>query len=266
MSWLSSWLHELILVVLMAAFVEMLLPSKSMERYARLVLSLLVLLTMLSPLVSLLKGDASKELTVAMQQQERSGGLLYGPGDAPDSLDKILADGRMLAAGARDQSLKLAAEEIAGQMRDQITGSTGLGGVKVTVALAMGPNPSAPLGEEVPLISSVTVALPPEQGVTGGTVPGAGTAALPSAAPIQINPVKPVQVSLEGSGGEGEAQEAASSGGSAPASSSSGSGTEGTQETQTEEAGTIIKLLEQNWNLDPALIKVQSSGAGTVKS
>ncbi|MFD2879397.1 hypothetical protein ACFTAO_30995 [Paenibacillus rhizoplanae] len=55
-------------------------------------------------------------------------------------------------------------------------------------------------------------------------------------------------------------------GGSAPASSSSGSGTEGTQETQTEEAGTIIKLLEQNWNLDPALIKVQSSGAGTVKS
>lgn len=56
MSWLSSWLHELILVVLMAAFVEMLLPSKSMERYARLVLSLLVLLTMLSPIISLLKG------------------------------------------------------------------------------------------------------------------------------------------------------------------------------------------------------------------
>lgn len=80
MSWLSSWLHELILVVLMAAFVEMLLPSKSMERYARLVLSLLVLLTMLSPIISLLKGDASKELTVAMQQQERNGGLLSGAG------------------------------------------------------------------------------------------------------------------------------------------------------------------------------------------
>ncbi|ETT44262.1 sporulation stage III protein af [Paenibacillus sp. FSL R7-269] len=266
MSWLSSWLHELILVVLMAAFVEMLLPSKSMERYARLVLSLLVLLTMLSPIISLLKGDASKELTVAMQQQERSGGLLSGTGGAPDSLDKILADGRMLAAGARDQSLKLAAEEIAGQMRDQIAGSTGLGGVKVTVALAMGPNPNAPLGEEVPLISSVTVALPPEQSASGGAVPGAGTSAHPSAGPIQINPVEPVQVSLEGSGGDGEAQEAASSGGSAPASSSSVSGTEGTQETLAEEAGTIIKLLEQNWNLDPALIKVQSSGAGTVKS
>ncbi|MEK5464462.1 stage III sporulation protein AF [Paenibacillus sp. FSL R7-0210] len=267
MSWLSSWLHELILVVLMAAFVEMLLPSKSMERYARLVLSLLVLLTMLSPIISLLKGDASKELTVAMQQQERNGGLLSGAGGAPDSLDKILADGRMLAAGARDQSLKLAAEEIAGQMRDQIAGSTGLGGVKVTVALAMGPNPNAPLGEEVPLISSVTVALPPEQSASGGAVQGGGASSLPSAGPIQINPVEPVQVSLEGSGGEGEAQEASSSGGgSAPASSSSGSGTEGVQETQAEEAGTIIQLLEKNWNLDPALIKVQSSGGGTVKS
>lgn len=80
----------------------------------------------------------------------------------------------MLAAGARDQSLKLAAEEIAGQMRDQIAGSTGLGGVKVTVALAMGPNPNAPLGEEVPLISSVTVALPPEQSASGGAVQGGG--------------------------------------------------------------------------------------------
>ncbi|MEK3902126.1 MULTISPECIES: stage III sporulation protein AF [unclassified Paenibacillus] len=266
MSWLSSWLHELILVVLMAAFVEMLLPSKSMERYARLVLSLLVLLTMLSPIISLLKGDASKELTVAMQQQERSGGLKGGTGGAPDSLDKILADGRMLAAGAQDQSLKLAAGEIAGQMRDQIAGSTGLGGVKVTVALAMGPNPNAPLGEEVPQISSVTVALPPEQSASGGAVPGRGTAAPPSAGPIQITPVEPVQVSLEDSGGEGESQ-ASSSGDSAPASSSSsGSGTDGPQETVTEEAGTIIKLLEQNWNLDPALIKVQSSGGGTVKS
>ncbi|QUL53034.1 stage III sporulation protein AF [Paenibacillus tritici] len=257
MSWLSSWLHELILVVLMAAFVEMLLPSKSMERYARLVLSLLVLLTMLSPLVSLLKGDASKELSVAMQQQERSGGLLSGEDDGADSLEKILADGRMLAAGAQDQSLKLAAEEIAGQMRDQIAGSTGIGGVKVTVALAMGPNPSAPLGKDVPLISSVTVALPAAESGAQSAVPGSGAAALPSGRPIQINPVQPVQVSLEDGSGDGEAQGAAPGVAepSDPAASAAGT-----------EAGTIIELLEKNWNLDPDLIKVQSTGSGTVKS
>lgn len=78
MSWLGDWLREIILVVLLASFVELLLPSKSMERYARLVLSLLILLTMLSPIVSLLKGDAIAELSIAMGRQEKEGGLFTG--------------------------------------------------------------------------------------------------------------------------------------------------------------------------------------------
>ncbi|WP_052429617.1 stage III sporulation protein AF [Paenibacillus borealis] len=265
MSWLSGWLHELILVVLMAAFVEMLLPSKSMERYARLVLSLLVLLTMLNPIVSMLKGDASKELSLAMEQQERNGGLLSGAGDGADSLEKILADGRMLAEGARDQSLKLAAEEIAGQMRDQIAGSTGIRGVNVTVKLGMGPNPSAPLGEDVPLISSVTVDLPAAGAVAASGSPGSGTgsppAANPASGPIRITPVEPVQVSLDNDGAASEGSDA-----SAGVSPSSAAGN-GAQEAPADaEAESIIKLLEQNWNLDPDLINVLSGGANAVKS
>lgn len=49
MGWLSNWLQELIMIVLLATFVEMLLPNRSMERYVKLVLSLLILLTLLSP-------------------------------------------------------------------------------------------------------------------------------------------------------------------------------------------------------------------------
>lgn len=99
MSWLGGWLREIILVVLLASFVELLLPSKSMERYARLVLSLLILLTMLSPIVSLLKGDAISELSVAMGQQEKEGGLFTGGGKGDPSLEQILADGQKLAQG-----------------------------------------------------------------------------------------------------------------------------------------------------------------------
>lgn len=264
MAWLGGWLHELILVVLMAAFVEMLLPSKSMERYARLVLSLLILLTMLSPLISLLKGDASKELSAAVRQQERSGWPAGGKGSGGESLDKILADGRMLAAGARDQSLKLAAEEIAGQMRDQIAGSTGVKGAKVTVALAMGKNPEAPLGEEVPQISSVTVALPALQSSAPDAAAGSAAGNGAAGGTIHIEPVKPVQVGLEDSSGNASVQSGAGS---------SGKETQRTGSVETEaeagadtEAGTIIRLLEQNWNLDPGLIKVQNGGTGTVKS
>lgn len=262
MTWLSGWLHELILVVLLAAFVEMLLPSKSMERYARLVLSLLVLLTMLSPVVSLLKGDAGKELSLALSQQEKSGGLLSESEGGADPLEKILADGRMLAAGARDQSLKLAAEEIAGQMRDQITGETGLRGAGVTVTLGMSPVPGGLSGEEVPVIASVTVTLP--EAVNGaadsaqGSADADAVAAAPGTAgsPIQIDPVKPVQVSLDGGGEDSAAAGAAGEDrGTAAAGTDAEAGT-----------GTIIRLLEKNWNLDPELIHVQTSGTTTVKS
>lgn len=270
MAWLGSWLHELILVVLMAAFVEMLLPSKSMERYARLVLSLLILLAMLSPLISLLKGDASKELSAAVRQQERSGWDAGGKGQGGESLDQILADGRRLAAGARDQSLKLAAEEIAGQMRDQIAGSTGVKGAKVTVALGMGKNPEAPLGEEVPQISSVTVSLPaPENGppnAAAGAADGAGQAG----SAIHIEPVQPVQVSLEDSGGNastpGGSPGSTASTDSVQAGANGGSGESKETAEAEAEAGSIIRLLEENWNLDPGQIKVQGGGADTVKS
>lgn len=57
MTWLGGWLKELVLIVLLASFVDMILPSRSMERYVKLVLSLLILLTLLSPVVRLLSSS-----------------------------------------------------------------------------------------------------------------------------------------------------------------------------------------------------------------
>ncbi len=57
MGWLSNWLQELIMIVLLATFVDMLLPNRSMERYVKLVLSLLILLTLLSPITKLCGSD-----------------------------------------------------------------------------------------------------------------------------------------------------------------------------------------------------------------
>ncbi|QQZ60860.1 stage III sporulation protein AF [Paenibacillus sonchi] len=266
MTWLGDWLRELILVVLLAAFVEMLLPSKSMERYARLVLSLLVLLTLLSPIVSMLKGDATGALSLAMNQQEQQGGVLTGAGKGAGSLEKILADGRMLAAGAQEQSLKLAAEEVAGQMRDQIAGSTGLQGARVTVKLGMGSASGSPGDEAVPVITSVTVALPAAvpaagAGSSGGSM-AAGTAAGPASEPIVITPVEPVQVSL----GTGKEEAAAAAGtAAAPPETPGGSRSAAGKGADQEDVESVIKLLEQNWNLTREIIHLQSSGAGAEK-
>lgn len=244
MSWLGDWLREIILVVLLASFVELLLPSKSMERYARLVLSLLILLTMLSPIVSLLKGDAVSELSIAMGRQEQEGGLFTGGGDGGSSLEQILADGQKLAQGRQEQSLKLAAEEVAGQMKEQIIKETGKRGVNVTVTLGMGKS-SGTGNEDMPVISSVRVSLPSTSANTSGASGNSSTA---TSAPIVITPVTPVEVKI---GGDEESKAA------------SGNVPEDT--TSSREVETIVKLLEQQWDLDPQVIQVNGSEENNVK-
>lgn len=62
MDWLSDWLRNIIAVILLAVFVELLLPSKAMQRYARLVVGLFVLLTILTPLLKMIQGDFEQRL------------------------------------------------------------------------------------------------------------------------------------------------------------------------------------------------------------
>lgn len=251
MNWLGGWLREIILVVLLASFVEMLLPSKSMERYARLVLSLLVLLTMLSPIVSLLKGDAVAELSMAMGQQEKEGGLLSGKGKEDNSLEKILADGQKLADGRQAQSLKLAAEEVAGQMREQIINETGTHGVNVTVTLGIGKAKNGE-SEDIPVISSVMVSLPATTPDAESSTDASGTAV---AEPIVITPVDAVKVDLGTSTTERD-----KSGNVSTVESEAMDG------THSSEVDSIVKLLEQKWDIDPNLIKIQDHGESVTKS
>ena len=255
MTWLGGWLREIILVVLLASFVEMLLPSKSMERYARLVLSLLVLLTMLSPIVSFLKGDAIKELSLAMDQQNLQGGLLSSGGQGAGTLKQILADGKKMAQGQQKQSLKLAANEIAEQMKDQITSETGEKGIQVTVALAMRANPEG--GDALPAISSVTVQLPETQTIKGKGDPteeAAASGSQSTAKPIKIPSVNPIKVDIKNN------ESTVTSNPDGP-NVSEGSLNEGDQ----EKAKAIMKLLEQKWSLDAEAIVVQSSAYDAAK-
>jgi len=261
MTWLGGWLREIILVVLLASFVEMLLPSKSMERYARLVLSLLVLLTMLSPIVSMLKGDAVSELSLAMEQQNTQNGIMASVKGGADTLEQILADGAKLARGQQEQSLKLAASEIAGQMKEQITAETGKRGIKVTVALAMVPA-DGPGEESHPAISSVIVSMPvsleiqdPGEPAATGMVTREGSAS----EPIVIPPVKTIEVNLQSS-----AEDQAGNGttGAAP---DPGTEVAENQAAAAQEAKAITAILEQKWGLDPEVIHVQSGLSGAAK-
>ncbi|MBO8170358.1 MAG: stage III sporulation protein AF [Bacillaceae bacterium] len=54
---LTNWLKEIIIVVLLAVFLDLLLPNTSMQRYVKMVMGLFILMTMLSPVLRLLNDD-----------------------------------------------------------------------------------------------------------------------------------------------------------------------------------------------------------------
>ncbi|WP_281886659.1 stage III sporulation protein AF [Paenibacillus sp. YYML68] len=65
MAYLSDWLKSVILVILLATFVDLLLPNQSMQRYVKTVVSLFLLMTLLHPLLSLLQHSERVESELA---------------------------------------------------------------------------------------------------------------------------------------------------------------------------------------------------------
>ncbi|AEP87310.1 MULTISPECIES: stage III sporulation protein AF [Bacillus] len=57
MSFLTEWLTTIVLFILFAIVIDMLLPSSSMQKYAKMVVSLLLIVVMLTPIFKLFNTD-----------------------------------------------------------------------------------------------------------------------------------------------------------------------------------------------------------------
>lgn len=57
MEWLNEWIKQIILLVLIATFIDLLLPNSSFDRYVKLVLGLLIIMAILSPILQLINQD-----------------------------------------------------------------------------------------------------------------------------------------------------------------------------------------------------------------
>ncbi|WP_059052364.1 stage III sporulation protein AF [Paenibacillus senegalimassiliensis] len=131
MNWLAEWLREIISIVLIAVFIELLLPNRAMERYVRFVVSLLILLTLLSPVIKLFSADAAQQLEAAFSQG------MDGLEDQQigESTEVILKQGEKLKQKREEEALVWAGEEAARQMKDQIERETGRSVDRVSVKL-----------------------------------------------------------------------------------------------------------------------------------
>ncbi|MGF7048584.1 stage III sporulation protein AF [Paenibacillus sp. DS2015] len=237
MTWLGGWMREVIMIVLLAIFVDMILPSRSMERYVKLVLSLLILLTLMGPMISLLTDSPANKLNIALLQQESNSGQLKAKNEK--TLSQILAQGEQIKHNQQNQSLLWAGEEVARQMKEQLRNKTGNEVQEVKVMLALLPS-ERDANAQVPTITSVDVTLrpsnPSKQVETREDVN------------ISVAPVEEVKVDVGALLPEEEKAEKEDNQ-ALEATEVSGQEAEGTED--------IRKILMTEWNLDAEQIVVQ---------
>ncbi|WP_427050242.1 stage III sporulation protein AF [Paenibacillus sp. TC-CSREp1] len=256
MGWLSSWLQDLIMIVLLATFVDMLLPNRSMERYVKLVLSLLILLTLLSPITKLLRSDPIGELKRAMSAMD-------APSDGQATLEQILAKGRQMQANEQQQSLQWTAKELANVMKGQIENTTGAKVQSVEVQLTMkkqSTDAEIASSVDLPVIQRIVVQMAGVEKKESGE-----TAQVDQ--PIQIQPIEISKVQVESQDQSSNSNptsthqrsESATNQTSEPAAarnSDESNDTQSTSASRSEHAVQIITLLTEQWKIDASQVQV----------
>lgn len=261
MDWLAEWLREIIFIVLIAVFIDLLLPNRAMERYVKFVVSLLILLTLLSPVMRFFSADAKDQLEAAFATSWDG----LGSDSQAQSTEAILQQGEKLRQKQESEALAWAGEEAARQMKEQIERSTGQQVDRVSVKLrtepvktpagADGTNPNA----AEPVIASVEVVMAqvkPKEGADSGAA-GRGPE-------VSIVPVEKIKISVNArdsaKAGDAEGQTEAQS-----SAAMAGSGDEAQDGVAREAAAKpavdrlvsqIEELLQQNWGVDREAVTV----------
>lgn len=182
LAWLSDWLRDIIAVILLAVLVELLLPGKAMLRYARLVIGLFILLTILSPVLSLLKNDMSTHLEVGMKlwDERTAAKEVMMP-----TLEEIKQEAGEMERRREQQSARLTAVALQEAMRSELEKRTDIPIEHIAVDLAWEKERS---GGQTPFINGVTVTLRSDEDVGGIDADSSGE---------EVDTVRPVTVDID---------------------------------------------------------------------
>ncbi|WP_138493040.1 stage III sporulation protein AF [Paenibacillus pinistramenti] len=282
MTWLGEWLKQIIFVVLLSSFIEMLLPNRSMERYVKMVLSLLVLMTLLNPILKLFSGNPVEKLQQAIEEQ------LNPKGSTRSGLEQILKQGELLRQSSLEDSLKWTGNEAAQQMKTQIEAATGLDVDRVAVTLKLekaeaGTNSGSKAGTNAdqqdadtqqydrPVISGVKVYLNPAEAEAVMASPeekaGQEPDANQSASAITVPKVQQVQVGIgrieiEAAPVAAEAPEVTQNSAADDPSDGTVNGSKAEEDEsaaaapESEETRKIRSLLESSWDIEDNKIRI----------
>ncbi|MDK8179336.1 stage III sporulation protein AF [Paenibacillus sp. UMB4589-SE434] len=114
MTWLSQWLKEIIMVILLATFIDLLLPNRTMQRYVKLMMSLIILLILLSPIMKLFDANITDELAQQWDQASAATPGTYA------SLTSIQREANRIKAKRDEQVMSYAAAQLETNMKKQL--------------------------------------------------------------------------------------------------------------------------------------------------
>ncbi|MCK9857303.1 stage III sporulation protein AF [Paenibacillus sp. ATY16] len=233
-AWLSDWLKNIIAVIMLAAFVELLLPNKAMLRYARLVIGLLILLTIMSPILRLLQGDFNAKLKEGIthwdQLEPQHGVKMPTLSDIQKKADELNKQQNNDAAVLMEQTLEAA-------MKDAVVKQMKLAVEAVDVSL----NWEKQGQKLTPTIASVLVTLPAEKEAPAGT-------AEPNEEDVKEVSAISVDVDVQTETGETDKQQAEAG------KSEAGDGWVQVNPTESKE---IRSLLAEGWGIRSANVQVR---------
>jgi len=192
MDWLSGWLRAVVLIILVATFIDLLLPNHSLQRYVKTVVSLFILMTLLSPVLQMFRpGYSLDKLLAAAWSETQKPPVPAGGNTGKTSLQAILQEGERLKAGNAREARQMAEAKVAGMMKQEIESSVGRQVASIQVHTADDPQGN-PIIDRVDIRMSSQAAVPGKDNAVG---PGKEE---PSADPGggMMEPVKPVHISI----------------------------------------------------------------------
>ncbi|MFM1653069.1 stage III sporulation protein AF [Brevibacillus sp. B_LB10_24] len=141
MDWLTLWLKKIILLVLLAAFLDLILPNTTLQKYVKMVMGMIILITILTPAFSLLQLSPD-ELANRLTRYKENLNL-----SSPESDYRALAD--RLLKQQNQQAEEYVARQVETQIREQVKSEYGVEAGDVVVSIESQPG-------KQPQIESVT--------------------------------------------------------------------------------------------------------------
>ncbi|MDD4599760.1 hypothetical protein SDC9_30308 [bioreactor metagenome] len=140
----SAWIKDIIFIVLFASFMELLLPSSSMQRFIRVIMGLCIMLTILNPALNIIQNHlaSGQELSLVSTTLNSSANIGNVTTSMVNERDKL--------------SYELYKKELAKQIRAIVTTIDGVADARVTVAVN-----NAASGDTAGSIKDITVYVQP---------------------------------------------------------------------------------------------------------